>query len=289
MGSAMLNRVGSASPARRRGGAWRHLLLLPLAALFLLPLIWMVTTSLRETGQALNPRLVWVPDPIAWENFPAVFETLPIWRFAANSLFVAVVAVAITVVISSWAGFALAQLPVHWRLRLAAVSFAALMVPLTAVWLTRFVLFKQVGLIDTPWALIAPAAMGTSPSYTLLFLWTFLRVPAETFEAARLDGAGAFRIWLGIAMPLARPTTTAVALLGFTVYWSSFIEPLIYIQTIEKQTLPFALQMLYQLDRADWPLLMAGAVLISAPVIVVFLLAQRYFLQEFRGTGSMGR
>lgn len=274
---------------RRTGGTWRHLLLLPLAALFLLPLIWMVTTSLRETGQALNPRLVWLPDPLAWENYPAVFKVLPIWRFAANSLFIAVVAVTITVVVASWAGFALAQLPLRWRLRVSAVSFAALMVPLTAVWLTRFILFKQVGLIDTPWALIAPAAMGTSPSYALLFLWTFLRVPAETFEAARLDGASALSIWFGVAMPLARPTVTAVGLLGFTVYWSSFIEPLIYIQTIEKQTLPFALQMLHQLDRDDWPLLMAGAVLISAPVVIVFLLAQRYFLQEFRGTGSMGR
>lgn len=279
----MLNRRWS------RRATWRHLLLLPLAVLFLLPLVWMVTTSLRETGKALNPRLVWVPDPLAWENYPAVFDVLPIWRFAANSLFIAVIAVAITVVIASWAGFALAQLPLRWRLRVSAVSFAALMVPLTAVWLTRFILFKQVGLIDTPWALIAPAAMGTSPSYALLFLWTFLRVPAETFEAARLDGASALRIWFGIAMPLARPTVTAVALLGFTVYWSSFIEPLIYIQTIEKQTLPFALQMLHQLDRDDWPLLMAGAVLISAPVVIVFLLAQRYFLQEFRGTGSTGR
>jgi multiple sugar transport system permease protein len=279
----------SSASARRKDDGWRHLVLLPMAALFLLPLIWMVTTSLREPGQALSPRLIWLPRPLAWQNYPAVFDLLPLWRFAANSIFVAIVAVVITIVVSSWAGFALAQLPATWRLRLTAISFAALMVPLTAVWLTRFILFKQVGLIDTPWALIAPSVMGTSPSYALLFLWTFLRVPHEVLEAARLDGAGAFRVWFGIAMPLARPTATAVALLAFTVYWSSFIEPLIFIQSIEKQTLPFALQMLHQLDRADWPLLMAGSVLVSLPVVVVFLLAQRYFLQEFRGTGWMGR
>jgi multiple sugar transport system permease protein len=183
----------------------------------------------------------------------------------------------------------MSQLPQGWRLRLTALSFVVQMVPLTAVWLTRFVLFKEAGLIDTPWALIAPAAMGTSPFYALLFLWTFLRVPSDIYEAARLDGAGAFRIWAGIAMPLARPTSVAVAALAFTVYWSSFIDPLIYIRSTEKQTLPFALQMLFQLDRTNWPLLMAGAVMVTAPVVVLFLVFQRAFLQEFRGQGWIGR
>ena len=281
-------------PWRRRsgrllGGVWRHLVLLPLVALFLLPLVWMVTTSLRATGQPLAVRLEWVPEPVAWGNYPAVFDLLPLWRFAANSAFVVAVAVPTTVVVASWAGFAMAQLPQRWRLRLTLVSFVAQMVPLTAVWLPRFVLFKGAGLVDTPWALVAPAAMGTSPFYALLFLWTFLRVPPEVYEAARLDGAGALRTWAQVAMPLARPAQVAVALLAFVVYWSSFIEPLVYIRSTEKQTLPFALQMLYQLDRSNWPLLMAGAVMVTAPVVLVFLVGQRWFLQEFRGSGSLGR
>ncbi len=270
-------------------GLWRHAILLPISGLFLLPLVWMVTTSLRETGRPLSRTLEWIPQPIAWDNYPAVFEMLPLWRFAANSAFVAGIAVPVTMVVASWAGFAMAQLPQIWRLRLTALSFAALMVPLTAVWLTRFVLFQRAGLTDTPWALIAPAIMGTSPFYVLLFLWTFLRVPNEIYEAARLDGAGALRIWAGIAMPLARPTTLAVGVLAFVLYWSSFIDPLIFIQSTERQTLPFALQMLHQLDRSNWPLLMAGAVMVTAPVVIAFLLVQRAFLQEFRGQGWLGR
>lgn len=265
-----------------RGGAWRHLLLLPIAALFLLPLLWMLTTSLRETGQPPARTLDWIPDPLAWANYPAVFAALPLWTFARNSAFVAALAVPVTVLVASWAGFAMAQLPRGWRLRLTALSFAALMVPLTAVWVTRFVLFRQVGLVDTPWVLVAPAAMGTSPFYVLLFLWTFLRVPPEVFEAARLDGAGALRLWAGIAMPLARPTAAAVAMLAFAVSWSNYLDPLLYIQSTEKQTLPLALQALYQLDRSDWPTLMAGAVLITLPVILVFLLAQRAILAQLR-------
>ncbi|MDP9370396.1 MAG: carbohydrate ABC transporter permease [Chloroflexota bacterium] len=285
---AVYPRFRTRAPRRFRN-LWRHAILLPISGLFLLPLVWMVTTSLRETGLPLSRTLEWLPQPIAWGNYPAIFEMLPLWSFAANSAFVVGVAVPVTIVVASWAGFAMAQLPQTWRLRLTALSFAALMVPLTAVWLTRFVLFERAGLTDTPWALIAPSVMGTSPFYVLLFLWTFLRVPNEIYEAARLDGAGALRIWAGIAMPLARPATLAVGVLAFVLYWSSFIDPLIYIQSTERQTLPFALQMLHQLDKSNWPLLMAGAVMVTAPVVLAFLLVQRAFLQEFRGQGWLGR
>lgn len=134
-----------------------------------------------------------------------------------------------------------------------------------------------------------PAFGGSSPFYVLLFLWTFLRMPRELAEAARLDGAGALRIWAGIAMPLARPTIVAVGMLAFVLYWSNFVDPLLYLQTTEKQTLPYALQTLHQLDSTNWPLLMAGAAMVTAPVVLVFLLAQRAFLQQFRGQGWMGR
>lgn len=268
---------------------WRHALLLPFAALCLLPLVWMGTTSLREPGQPLPRTLEWVPEPVSWANYPAVFDLVDLWRFAANSAFVVVLAVPITLLVASWAGFALALLPQEWRMRVTLFSFAVLMVPLTAVWVPRFVLFNRVGLDDTPWALIAPSMMGTSPFYVLLFLWAFLRVPAEIFEAARLDGAGLLRTWAGVALPLARGTVVAVAMLAFVVYWSNYLDPLLFIRTTERQTLPFALQMLFQLARSDWPLLMAAAAMVTGPVILVFLLGQRYFLGEIRGAGWLGR
>lgn len=259
--------------------------MVPVAALFLLPLWLMVAVSVRPLGRPLARELEWLPRPLAWDNYPAVFDLLDLWRFAANSAFVVAVAVPVTIVVASWAGFAMAQLPQAWRLRLTVLSFGALMVPLTAVWLTRFLLFKEAGLLDSRWALIVPAFGGTSPFYALLFLWTFLRVPAGLFEAARLDGAGAFRVWAGVAMPLARPTIVAVGVLAFVVYWSNFIDPLLYIRSRENQTLPYALETLRQLDANNWPLLMAGAAMVTAPVVLVFLLVQRAFLQEFRGQG----
>jgi len=275
-------------PSSRPARPARPLLVLAVAALFLTPFWLLLTTSLRPPGPLVRG-FDWLPWPAAWGNYAAVFDLLDLWRNAANSAFVVLLAVPLTVLVASWAGFALAQLPQAWRLRLTVLSFAALMVPLTAVWLARFVLFKEAGLLDSRLALVVPALGGTSPFYVLLFLWTFLRVPAELYEAARLDGAGALGVWARIAMPLARPTIVAVAMLAFVHYWSSFVEPLLYIRTAAKMTAPLGLQALYQLDRTNWPLLMAGAVMVTAPVVLLFLLVQRAFLQEFRGSGWFGR
>ena len=124
-------------------------------------------------------------------------------------------AVPLTLLIASWAGFAMAQLPAARAPALLALAVMLRMVPVTALWLTRFLVLRELGLIDTLWALVAPALMGSSPLFVLLFYWTFRRMPAALFEAARLEGLGPLRIWARIAMPLARPTTVAVALLTF--------------------------------------------------------------------------
>lgn len=243
----------------------------------ILPLVWTVTLSLRTPGKPLPVRLEWLPNPPAWSNYPEVFQVIEFGRFALNSVLVVVMAVPLTIIVASWGGFALAQLSRRWRERIVVMAVGAMMIPLTALWLPRFMLVKEAGLIDTRAALVFPALFGTSPFFVLLFLWTFLRVPAGIFEAAQLDGAGAFRVWAGIAFPLARPTAVAVGVLAFVRYWSNFVEPLLYIQSTAKMTLPLGLQALLQLDRTNWPLLMAASVMVTAPVIAVFALVQRAF------------
>jgi multiple sugar transport system permease protein len=267
----------------------RTLVVLLAGLVMVLPLIWMVSVSFRQPGQALPRELEWIPEPIVWQNYPDVFDIIPFARFTANSLFVVALAVPITILVSSWAGFALSQLAAKWRLRFTAFSFAVMMIPVTAYWLTRFILFKELGLIDNRLALVVPALAGASPLFMLLFLWTFVRVPAEIYESARLDGAGAVRTWAGVAMPLASPTIVAVGVLSFVHFWRDFIEPLLYIQSTGKMTLPLGLKALQQLDTTNWPILMAGSVMVSAPIILVFLVVQRAFLQEHRGAGFLGR
>jgi multiple sugar transport system permease protein len=183
----------------------------------------------------------------------------------------------------------MAQLPARVRNALVAVSVTTLLVPMMSLWLTRFLVFKWLGVLDTLVALILPAAFGSSPFYVLILHWAFRRVPGELFEAARVDGCGAFRVWWSIGLPLVRPSLLAVAVLSCVYYWSAFIDPMLYLADQANYTLPVALRSLQQLHPARWSLLMAGCVLVTLPVLVAFGLAQRYFLQEHRGTGWFGR
>ena len=268
---------------------WRFLVAVVAASLFLAPIAFMFTTSLRQIGVPLSRQLEWFPQSPSWDNYSAAIDLAGMGQSALNSAFVVVLAVPLTILIASLAGFAMSQLPQRARLVLTLVSFAVLMIPVTAVWLPRFVLFKEAGMLDSRLALVVPALGGTSPFFVLLFLWSFLRVPVEVYESARLEGAGALRVWAEIAMPLARPTIVAVGMLSFVAYWGNFIDPLLYLRSPEKMTLPYSLQILYQLDATNWPLLMAGAVLVTAPVVIVFVIAQRSFLQQFREQGWLGR
>jgi multiple sugar transport system permease protein len=278
---------------RRRGdlerGGWRHLPALLIAVAFLLPLFFMVSGSLRQAGlpPPRSPELV--PSPLAWGNYERAFELVDLPRYMLNSLIVVAFAVPLTVLTASWAGFAMSRLPGRWAGALIAVSLIALMVPLTALLVTRFAIFKQLGVLDTFVPLIAPAIMGTSPFYVLLYYWSFKRIPGELFEAARLEGSGPLATWWRVAMPLVRPVTVAVAVLAFVFTWSNFLDPLIYLFDQEKFTVPLGLRALSTLDRTNFPLLLAGSVAATLPVIAAFLYVQRHFLQEFRGTGWLGR
>ena len=271
-------------PERRRGWFGGHVVPLLVAALFLLPLLWMITASLRAPGLPPPTTVEWLPVSPTPGNYSEVFELLPFGRYLANSLAVVALAVPLTIATASMGGFAMALLERRSRLALVVLSVALLLVPVTATWLTRFLLFSWVGLTDTLLALVVPALAGSSPLFVLLYFWTFRRVSPEVFEMAHLEGAGSFGVWWRVALPNAWPTTVAVAVLTFILYWSDFISPLLYLRDQSLYTLPLGLRQLQQLDPTDWPLLMAGAVMLTLPAILFFLLVQHLFLGE-RGLG----
>jgi multiple sugar transport system permease protein len=259
------------------------------AAGFLLPLWFMVSGSLRSPGEA-PPRVPeLLPRPLSTEGYHRAFELVDLGRMAVNSLAVAALTVPLAVLVASWAGFAFLLVGGRARSLLVALSFASLMVPLTALLVPRFTLFRWLGLTDTWVPLVAPALLGLSPFYVLLFYWSFRRLPPELFEAARLEGVAPLGMWRRLAMPLVRPVTVAVALLAFIASWSNFLDPLIYLFDADLYTLPLGLRSLSVLDRTNYPVLLAGAVVATAPVVVAFAVAQRYFLHEDRGAGWLGR
>lgn len=250
---------------------------------FVLPLAWMVTSSLRLPGLPPPRGVEWWPQPLAWSNYLAIFRLAPLGRYLFNSTLVAALGTLLTLLVASWAGFGMAQLhrPGGRATRfLLGLSVVMLLVPLTALWLGRFVIFNALGWIDSYMALLAPALMGASPFFVLLYYRAFRRVSFETFEAARLEGAGVLALWRRIAMPQVIHTTTAVAVLSFIFFWNDFLNPLIYLKSPARYTLAVGLQQLQQLDRTNWPLLLAGAVVMTVPVIGLFLLVQRYLLNE---------
>ena len=262
-------------------GLWQ-ISALGIALLFVAPLYWVLTNSLRPVGLPPPRTLEWLPQPVAWSNYLAVFQLVPLGQQVRNSLFVSTIGALLTLVTASWAGFAMAQMPAGVRRWLVGLAIALLMIPSTAVWLPRYVLFTSLGVIDTYLALFAPAVMGTKSLYALMFYWTFRRVPVELFESARLDGAGALTIWQRIALPAALPTALAVLLLAFTHYWSDFVDPLLFLKSEERYTLAVGLRMLQQMDITNWSLLLAAVVVMTAPVILVYLLLQHFIRDGVR-------
>lgn len=258
----------------------QHLTLL-LALPFVYPLVWLVIGALWPDHQPLA--IIWL-DPASFRpsfaNFATAMEVVPMARFAFNSLRVVALAVPLTLLIASLTAFAMTQLPARPQMMLVWLSMAALLAPQKALWLARFPIFKTLELVNTPWPLVAPALIGGSPFYVLLLYWTFRRMPAEFYEAARLDGATSWQIWRRIALPSAREALIAVGVLHFLHVWGDFADPLLYLRSTAQMTLPVGLRLLSEIDITRWPVVMAGALILTAPAVLVFLLGQRY-VQQF--------
>ena len=251
---------------------------------FALPLLFMVTGSLREPQlpPPRTPQLL--PDPLGLGSYGRAFDLVDLGRYALNSLFVAAMVAPLSVLVASLAGFALLGLSRRVTRLVVVASVAALMIPATALIVPRFALFRALGVTDTYVPLVAPALLATSPLYVLLFAWAFRRLPADLYDACRLADMSPFSIWWRMAMPLVRPVTVGVGVLAFVISWGNFLDPLVYLYDPDLYTLPLGLRALAELDRTDYPVLLAGAVVATAPVVAVFLVAQRWFLTEYRGS-----
>lgn len=254
---------------------------------FLLPLVAMLGGSLRPQGLPPPRGIELIPADPSLSAYRTAFSLVPLARSVLNSLLVAVVSVPIAVLSASWGGFALAQLDGRARRRVVVFLLVVLMIPVSAVWLTRFAMFKAAGFTDTYVPLIAPAVMGGSPLFVLLYWLAFRRIPTDILSAARLEGAGPWRVWRLVAMPLVRSTTIAVGLLAFALSWANFIDPLLYLSSEELYTAPLVLRSLEQLGPTNWPVILSGAAVVTLPVAVAFAAALRFVVPR-KGAGWLG-
>jgi multiple sugar transport system permease protein len=263
-----------------------HSLLIAASIMFLAPFVFIVLTSLMTNDQALSPRL-W-PSPFRWANFADVFHTAPIWRYGLNTMYYAVLATVGVLVSSIPVAYALSRL--RWRGRDAAFIFVliAMMLPVQITVIPVYVLFSKLHLIGSLWPLILPNFLGDAFSIFLLRQF-FLTIPEEYSDAARVDGCGELRILVSVFLRLAKPAIAAVALFEFLFCFNDFFGPLLYTsESPSHWTLSLGLSQFRTIYQVQWNLTMAATLLFMAPVIIVFFLAQRAFVEGVTLTGVKG-
>ncbi|HEU4422142.1 MAG TPA: carbohydrate ABC transporter permease [Pilimelia sp.] len=285
IGRQVTGRGRTRGPSR----AWRSLGAAAVILVFVPPLLLLVSGSLREPGLPPPPTPELVPDPISTEGYRQAVAIGGLVRATVNSIIVAAIAVPVSVLVASLAGFALTRLPRRLAGAVVLASLVALMLPATALLVPRFAMFRAVGLTDTLGALVAPALLGTSPLYPLVYYLAFRALPADLFDACRIEDMSPLQTWWRVGMPLVRPVTAAIAALTFVLTWSNFLDPLVYVYDRNLFTLPLALRSLATLDPTNFPVFLAGAVIATVPALVVFGLAQRRFLHNYGQTGWFHR
>jgi len=263
-----------------------HSLLIAAAVAFVAPFLFITLTALMTNDQALSARL-W-PHPFAWHNFVDVFTTAPVWRWALNTLEYSALATLGVVISSVPVAYALARL--RWRGRNAAfmVVLVALMLPPQVSVVPLYVMWAKLHLVGTLWPLIIPNWLGDAFSIFLLRQF-FLTIPEEYLDAARVDGCGELRILGTVVVRLAKPAIAAVALFSFLYTFNDFFLPLLYTGEAPKHwVLSIGLSEFRSLHQVQWNLTMAATLLVMAPVIVLFFLAQKAFVEGVTLTGVKG-
>ena len=275
LGARICSRIVAHDRSRRyradaRARAARSALAVALTVLFLVPLWLLAVGSLRPVGAPpVEPELF--PQDPAWGNYAEAFRTVPLARYAANSVLVAAVAVPVGVVVASWTGFAIARLPRRQSAFLVGVSAAAALVPLTALLVGRVAIWRTLGLAGTPVPLMVSGLIGVSPVTALLFAWSYRRLPTEFFDLAAEAGLSPVATWWWVTVPLTRPVTAAATALAFIASWGNFVEPLVVLTDERWFTLPLGLRSLSALDQPFQPLMLAGAIVAIVPVVLAFL------------------
>lgn len=278
-------------PRRRRadkrvtpGRALTYTVLVVGLIVWVLPFAWMLLGSVKTQREILQRPPTWWPQAFTWDNFGAWFGQLNFGQFFGNSILVALFTVAGNLVFCSMVGYALAKMDFPGKKALFLVVMVTLMVPGVVTFVPLFVMVSSLGLVDSYAALILPFV--TTPLGVFLMRQFMLGIPDPLLEAARIDGAGELRIFARIVMPLCGPPLATLGILTFLASWNNFLWPLVAAQTEAKYTLPVALSLYSTGQNAtDYGLLLAGSVLVIAPIILLFVFLQRYFIQGIASTG----
>jgi multiple sugar transport system permease protein len=273
---------------RRTGTVVSFLLMLAGGVTMVLPFLWMLSTSLKQSNLVFGPPQ-WIPDPINWANYSRIWDAAPLATGLANSTIVTVLVVVVGTFSSTMAAFAFAKLEFPHKRALFVALLATIMIPLVVLILPQFLVYAQIGWIDTLLPLIVPGLLG---NVTMIFFLRqyMLGIATELMEAAKLDGAGFFRIYWSIFLPLCKPAIAANVIIVFMATWNDYLGPLIFTSSPENSTVQLVIASLnsFHAEQTDFPLIMAASIIAVLPVVILFTITQKYFVDSFAFTGIKG-
>ncbi len=283
-------RVGTVrTPGGRRGPqfgqALLYLVLFGLSALFMFPFAWLLLTSLKPPAEVFAPG--WLPDPVYPENYADVFQNADVVRWLWNSLFVAGMGVVSVVFSSSLVAYGFARLRFRGRKQLFALVMATYLLPGAVTLIPTFLIWNELHAINTTIPLWAGNLFG-SAFYIFMLRQFLFTIPQDLVDAARVDGASYLRIYWNIMLPLIKPALAAVAVFEFQAKWNDFMLPLIYLNKPELYTMALGLASFKDEFETQWALWMAASVIMTVPMILLFFLAQRFFIEGVTTTGLKG-
>ncbi len=264
------------------------ILLFLLAIVFLLPLLWMVSSSLKTPMQVFEKPFRWVTDKLRFSNYASVWfdKDLPFWKSFLNSLTISVISVVGQLIVASMAGYAFAKIPFKGRGLLFTLMMMTMMIPGQVLIIPRYMLFYKIGLYDTLWALIIPNFFN----FTSIFLLRqfYMSLPNELMEAALIDGAGYFQIWRRIMLPLTRNGLISAAILAFISSWNEYLSALIFLPSKENYTVSLAIRYYLNDTAREYNLMMCAAASTIIPIVILYISMQKYFEDGVAASGVKG-
>ena len=264
-----------------------YLTLILLSAVFSIPFVWLLSTSLKAASQIFVMPPQWIPNPFVWENYPRSTTFIPFFKYFGNTLYVTIFNVIASVIVCSLVAYGFSRIKWPGRNAIFLVLISTLMIPYPVTLIPTFVIFRDLGLVGSLNALTVPALAG-SAFYIFLLRQFYMTIPQELSQAAKIDGASEFQIYWRIMLPLARPALAVVALFAFIANWNDFLGPLIFLNNKDTYTLAIGLYGFFGRSRTEWGLLMAASTIMIAPIILLFFFTQRTFIEGITLTGLKG-
>ncbi|MGN0168742.1 MAG: carbohydrate ABC transporter permease [Acetatifactor sp.] len=264
-----------------------YVILILIALIMIIPFLWMLSASIKSDREVfqMNP-FVWIPENPKWSNYVDIWKKIPFARFVANTVFLTIVVTLLQLLTSSFAAYSFAKLNFRHKNGLFLAYIATIAMPWQVYMVPQFIMMRKMGLNDKLLAIICLQAFS---AFGVFMMKQFYEgIPDDLCEAARIDGMSEYRIYASIMLPLSKPALSTLTIFTFVATWNDYLGPLIYLKSQEKKTIQLGLKMFISQYSSDYGLIMAGSVLSLIPVLIVFLILQKYFVEGVASTGLKG-